>query len=654
MRIERIEFKNYRQYRDLQISFHKRPGHDLNIVIANNGTGKTNLINAINWCLYGEEPHLSRESQQLPRLNLNTITATKDGSEEEVSVELFTESEGNRITFKRQEYYVVHGNQANIRNSSFNATYVDEKLNTKMVTNEDAISYVNRLFPKHLREFFFFDGERLDTYFKSATGEQISNAIFQISNVHTLDRIADRLDSVINDFTKEAGKKNPQLEHIRAELESSKKKYKDVVNQINLAKKELERAREKREELGESLKNTPDISDLEKVREQLEKDIEKIEKLRGGKLREKRDKLLEIGTVLKLYPTLKKASEIIQIKVTNKEIPQTYDTRLLIKIIETHLCICGRDVTTGSHESELIEVLQKEIRVSSDVAQELMKMQPSLDHLLGQISSFELMTKRINDELSYFDGELDKKANQKNEIDKQIGGFPNAAKIKQDHEELETYKDICKINENKLLNLRIEEERLSGDLKKQEEEEKKELRRLTLLKELTQYIDFGRSTLNVVTAVKEAMMDLMRVQIEKETKDRFFSLIWKTKTFKNVVIDKGYNLHLIHSMDYECLGTVSAAERQLLALSFVLALHKVSGFESPVLIDYLAGRVSDQPRVNLGKALAEVSTAKQIILLFLPTEYSDDISKALDNEVTNKYNLKLSNDEQEVRMEVLK
>jgi hypothetical protein len=58
--------------------------------------------------------------------------------------------------------------------------------------------------------------------------------------------------------------------------------------------------------------------------------------------------------------------------------------------------------------------------------------------------------------------------------------------------------------------------------------------------------------------------------------------------------------------------------------------------------------------VNLGKALAEVSTAKQIILLFLPTEYSDDISKALDNEVTNKYNLKLSNDEQEVRMEVLK
>ena len=222
------------------------------------------------------------------------------------------------------------------------------------------------------------------------------------------------------------------------------------------------------------------------------------------------------------------------------------------------------------------------------------------------------------------------------------------------HDELETYKDICKINENKLFNLRIEEERLSGDLKKQEEEEKKELRRLTLLKELTQYIDFGRSTLNVVTAVKEAMMDLMRVQIEKETKDRFFSLIWKTKTFKNVVIDKGYNLHLIHSMDYECLGTVSAAERQLLALSFVLALHKVSGFESPVLIDYLAGRVSDQPRVNLGKALAEVSTAKQIILLFLPTEYSDDISKALDNEVTNKYNLKLSNDEQEVRMEVLK
>ncbi|MFH1624277.1 MAG: ATP-binding protein, partial [Pseudomonadota bacterium] len=212
MRIERIQLKNYRQFRDLEILFKKRSGKDLNIVVANNGTGKTNLLNAINWCLYGTEPHLSKESQQLPRLNLNTLVTANDGSDETVSVELVTETEGNRITFSRSERFSIHAKQPTLKSLSFHVTYLDEKMNAKMVTDEDAASYVARFVPQDLREFFFFDGERLDTYFKSATGAQISHAVFEISNVHTLDRMADRIETIVSDIKKEAGRSNPQLE----------------------------------------------------------------------------------------------------------------------------------------------------------------------------------------------------------------------------------------------------------------------------------------------------------------------------------------------------------------------------------------------------------------------------------------------------------
>ena len=60
---------------------------------------------------------------------------------------------------------------------------------------------------------------------------------------------------------------------------------------------------------------------------------------------------------------------------------------------------------------------------------------------------------------------------------------------------------------------------------------------------------------------------------------------------------------------------VSAAERELLALSFTLALHKISGFDSPILIDTPVARVSDDPEKTLQISFRSKQN-KQIILLF--------------------------------------
>ncbi len=53
-RIKRLEIKNYRQYEHLELDF----DDDKNIYafLARNHAGKTNIINAISWCLYGDEP----------------------------------------------------------------------------------------------------------------------------------------------------------------------------------------------------------------------------------------------------------------------------------------------------------------------------------------------------------------------------------------------------------------------------------------------------------------------------------------------------------------------------------------------------------------------------------------------------------------------
>lgn len=53
MRIESIEIQNFRQFRNLSFKFpHSYGENDLHIIFANNGVGKTNVLNAITWCLY--------------------------------------------------------------------------------------------------------------------------------------------------------------------------------------------------------------------------------------------------------------------------------------------------------------------------------------------------------------------------------------------------------------------------------------------------------------------------------------------------------------------------------------------------------------------------------------------------------------------------
>ena len=53
-------------------------GHQLSVLVAQNGTGKTTLLNAITWCLYGNEKHLANEESALPIVNTSVLKNAAD------------------------------------------------------------------------------------------------------------------------------------------------------------------------------------------------------------------------------------------------------------------------------------------------------------------------------------------------------------------------------------------------------------------------------------------------------------------------------------------------------------------------------------------------------------------------------------------------
>jgi len=654
MRIERIDLKNYRQFRNVCVDFGKNPKDDLHIIVADNATGKTNLLNAINWCLYGNEPHLSKESEQLPRINLNTLVQAVEGTKETVSVELVTETEGNRVTFKRSEEYSVHedGKQPVIHDTSFSVTYLDDKKNAKWVIDEEALAYVERFVPRDIREFFFFDGERLDTYFRSVTGQQISNAIFRISQVDTLNRISERLENVVNDLRREAGKRSPQIEGIREAIEDKGKKRKEIIDQIAELGAQKKDASQKIDELNEKLRSIPNIDVLQRDQARLHDTLKKKEQVRNNKVTEKQNTLFELGILLILNPALHASSQIISNKVKNKEIPQTYDSRLLDNILITHQCICTRRVEEGSSEEEHIKQLHADIASSSLIARELLQMISPIEQIKRKISTFKSELERITKEIQLYDEELNDINTQIQSIDSRISGY-NVEQVKQWYSELKDYQRTCEFNIERITNLKLAKERLDKEIDDLNEELNKALLKEAASQKVRCQIVFGNKASSVVNNVVKTMMDHVRKAIEHETREGFFNLIWKKGTFKDVYIDENYALHLTHELGYECLGSVSASERQLLALSFVIALHKVSGFDSPILVDTPAARVSGEQRENLGKTFHQISRSKQLVLLFLPSEYSVEISRYLDTCASSVRKLRLTGNEREIQMEVI-
>lgn len=88
MRFDSVRTKNYRQYQDVNFDFTKSLETDLHIIQASNGVGKTNLLNAINWCLYGDEPHMSTDENKLSICTEKVLKEAQAAGEEVCEVEV--------------------------------------------------------------------------------------------------------------------------------------------------------------------------------------------------------------------------------------------------------------------------------------------------------------------------------------------------------------------------------------------------------------------------------------------------------------------------------------------------------------------------------------------------------------------------------------
>lgn len=190
MILESISFHNYRQFKGNQnIKFSTDPDKNVTVIIGQNTFGKTTIVQAFIWCLYGsvdfkDKNMLNAEAQSEL---LNKAVGEKDYASVKVK---FNHNGTNYLVERRENVFVKSLNKLD-KSISFNIYECDDNGNTVPMLDRQPDEIINEILPQNLSDYFFLWGERIETLSEKSN---LSDAVKQFLGLDTLASCIKHLD----------------------------------------------------------------------------------------------------------------------------------------------------------------------------------------------------------------------------------------------------------------------------------------------------------------------------------------------------------------------------------------------------------------------------------------------------------------------------
>ena len=285
MKLRRASFKNFRVLRDLEIDFTTSDERKLTVIRAENGGGKTTMLIALQWALYGDRalPDPASDFQFYPM-----DWDASDGSvvETTVSVDFDTvevRGSGSGELIETPRFYRI------VRSASETLSGTDwtrgastarlfELTDTGANRRDPPEAVIADELPIELREVFFTDGDRALTFIesdgpRSAQRKRVRDAVQSLLGLDLIQATLGHVDSSLKETNRNA-------RNVRAggPLEEVATNIGDVERRIGERESEISDARDQRDEFDSRVAETHIKVEAALIRgdqEQLKEDIER-------------------------------------------------------------------------------------------------------------------------------------------------------------------------------------------------------------------------------------------------------------------------------------------------------------------------------------------------------------------------------------------
>ena len=653
IQIDRLKFQNYRQYGTCEIRFDTDKNVDTHLIafIAQNGTGKTTMLKGITWCLYGKEisglSNTHSRTMSLPLVNITTLHLASDEEKVPVSVSFrFISDNGDVIEFIRETSYIYHknGNPTQGPTKFISLRTPANGENTITNYNSDADILVKQYFDPSIQEFYFFDGEKLAGLFAT----NLKDSIYNIAQVNLLENTIKHVNARKRDLNKKLGDKLPDIANIQNDLDANVAYIRVTQNQKTGTEAKLEEIKKTFETYDNALRGYKPVEQLQITREKLLKEEKEIEQRLLELKRQQVAFIQKYLTLLPLYPRICKMSSYILQKEKNGNLPPSIDRNQILDLLNHHAknCpLCGTHL--DAHAMERLKLLLEEYSISSATSNFLSSMIAPLQMATLAVKDY----KRQKDELQedFRTIEVKRRENQKELADingkiMQYGGESGVSKIEELNKKFVEARSQLLEYQSRIINYTNEIDKITKEVSALNQKLAVAQEKVAGLENIKKQVKVLNALDESFTAVKNAIVNETKIEMQKLTWNIFSNMEWKEKTFKSISIDNKYNVILYHKANYAMNDDASGAEAMALAYAFTLAVHQVSGKNCPLVIDSPLGRVSDIAREKMADTLLEAAKDKQIIMLFTPDEYSDVVQAKYEHHATVKQ-LKLTTDE---------
>lgn len=637
LQIHSIEVNNYRQYEGKQIVELDATGrHNINVIEGENGAGKSNLLNAITFCLYGKEEHLDdSEEEGYPYGNRDLLKQIDKDDEITGYVEVRFGHDRPEYRFKREFTTVKKGD------NEFSDAHEDLTLQKWDGKNWDVKdepkTHLNQILPVDVRDYYLFDGERLDTFFEEDYAEKVEKGIVDVSHIDLLDRAKHHLKQV-RDKLQDEDNFSGKEDQIRGELQKRRDRKAELENELAEIKEDLSNTREKIREKETKLEdsNNKYIRNLEKQRKREKQRLTDLRDQKASLKDKSGDVLSDTASLVYSHDALEYTLEEIKELHDKGDIPPRIREYFINDLLDRGKCICGEDIEE-EHEHNLRDLLsdvsdsldeESNISAKSEIPRVLDNEKSRVDQLLdlrGQIRDVEGEISETESEINEIKAELKQQDDSEDDFDVDA---------------IEDQLDELKVREN---DLKSKKTQVTKDLAIQEdkvedkdEELTKELSKKEKHQELVQKLDFLNDTINHVSNIRETVLKEIRNEAEQKVETYFNQLIWKDEEYE-IVFEDDYTIKVLDEFGMNKRGSLSAGEKQVLALSFMSALTSISGFEAPIVIDTPLGRISGEPRNRIATNLPDYIEDTQLTFLMTDSEYTSKVESRLRDSISNEY-----------------
>ena len=650
MKLIRAKFENFRLLRHLELDFSTDSGKKLTVIRAENESGKTTILNGLQWAFYGENalPNRGRDYRLHP-----IDWEASDNSRVQISAEVDFETTALRrsprgLTETKRQYRIIRFSYETLNGSKWERSPSTVKLFLLEDTGSEPIdppeAYINEELPSELREVFFTDGDRALSFIEADVAvrtkrERVEKAIRSLLGLGVIEDALGHIKKAASEVNKAAQNvgTDEQLNRITTRLDQIDKESADLKKRSEDAKTQSSAFDEKYVEVQKQIDEALIKGDREVLQRDIEQTESQIKRIKEQIKTASRDhsdlfRNLPLSRDL-LAPVLQKSlGELnklhIQGKIPNETIP------ILEERLKSTTCICGESLdpndVDGKHRRDHIQCLIDESRKADELQKIItdlyfgsQSLQPdqvinkerwrsAYDKVFKHRDELDLRLTQQEDRLKALEAKLD------DIPDTDIQGLRDTRR--QYAEQRNRFNDEKVRCETLLEELQKEEISLStqrNNLLRKQRRGDRILAQLEVTQDVKQVLEnsYNRITNEELAKVSELMNTIFLEMIGADPE--------QNAIIQEAQISKAFDI-LVYGPDGRTLNPdrdLNGASRRALTLAFILALTKVSEVEAPNVIDTPLGMMSGYVKRSVLKT--SIRESSQLVLFLTRSEITD-------------------------------